>query len=622
MLPRWAFGCISICTSATVAYGGGWSLPSAPHFLQLQRNNGSPLYGNPPSQGQVTYARTTTQPHIQKRARYLPSLLNARGGDAAAEDDNDDSITVTASESDGSEEDVDNDKDDGKNAMQELRKKWSDTPAVPSIAWPVTDMMDDISTEGTLGAFDTEPVLQKATPKDGPTKAIIIMDGFCPYHGQYLAHTARHAHGAAVIHVLSDFVTRFLYQVQGQTDHLSSRLTDLNKGEEVEAWSSLLPPSFEICGIYCESDSGLEDAEKLGVALGLYPRCHDGVNVARRDKFLMNQVVSDSGLDVVKQKQCSSLDEVEIFTKELGLGEEEKGETLVVVKPLRGVASDDVHLCSDLPSVRRAFTKIHQSQVFGSSTAEKHEQVLIQEFATGVEYAVDVVCRDGERKAAPVWKYDKRAVNGAPFVYFSTQLVSASEGDVEKEVCNYIFNALDALGCTWGLSHVEVIAEKSPDTGKIRVRLVEVNCRQHNTDFMPLANACVGYNALDMVLAAHLGEWSDDVNTSQELPELLWDSIPALPTTRAFGAIVHFVSHVEGRISNIRYNILEEMSDLSSVVDMHIYPQFLEVGNEIDKTIDIRSDTGWAHIMNDDEEEFRRDYDRLVELEEEMFEVE
>ena len=265
----------------------------------------------------------------------------------------------------------------------------------------------------------------------------------------------------------------------------------------------------------------------------------------------MNQIVSEKGgLDVVKQKKCQTLEEAEDFARGLGLGEEEGGETtLVVAKPLRGVASDDVHLCSDLPSLRKAFTKIHHSHIFGSSIAARHEQVLLQEFATGVEYAADVVCRDGERKVAALWRYDKRAVNGAPFVYFSTRLVSAEKGRVEEAVCNYVFSALDALGVRWGLSHVEVIAEEGE--GKTRVRLVEVNCRQHNTDFLPLTNACVGYNALDMVLAAFLGDKGGD-DSSQGVE---WENIQALPTIRAHGAIVHFVSHVVGRISVVAVNM-------------------------------------------------------------------
>jgi hypothetical protein len=319
---------------------------------------------------------------------------------------------------------------------------------------------------------------------------------------------------------------------------------------------------------------------------------------------------------------------------------------MVVLKPLRGVASDDVHLCTNLSSLRKAFTKIYHSPIFGSPTAAKHEEVLVQEFATGTEYAVDVVCRDGEKKVAALWKYDKRAVNGAPFVYFATQIVGAvgehgsTEGkEVEQAVCNYVFKALDALGIRWGMNHVECIVEKiaagnnRPET--IRVRLVEVNCRQHNTDFRPLTNAVIGYNALDMILAAYLGDDSKrgskderEQNDGHQYPietdhlRLQWDSLPILPSTLAHGAIVHFVSFVEGKIARVRYDILTEMEDLDSVMDLDVYPQFLQVGNEIQKTVDIRTDTGWAHLMNDDEEKFRSDYERLVELMKYMFEVE
>ncbi len=126
-----------------------------------------------------------------------------------------------------------------------------------------------------------------------------------------------------------------------------------------------------------------------------------------------------------------------------------------------------------------------------------------------------------------------------------------------------------------------------------------------------------------MVLAAHLGG-DEHYNYPHEMVRfrLAWDSVPTMPSIRAKGAILHFVSYVEGKISRIRHDVLEEIEGLDSVMDMHVYPQFLEEGNEISKTVDIRSDTGWAHLMNDDEIAFRHDYDRIVELMKDMFEVE
>jgi hypothetical protein len=594
----------------------------------------------------ASFSGRSLTPAHQPRERHLSprrisslaaqAALQIRGGSNNEHTENINSTTLTDGDGD------DDSTSDSDNEMQSLRGQWSTyTPAVPSIEWPFRDTI--LRQGDALPDFDDQSNKHKATaaPKQHTkTKAIILMDGFCPYHGQYIAKAAHHLYGAAVIHVISDFCTRYLYQVERHTDHLSSRMPDLSNGDEVAAWMSLIPSSLDVCGLYCESDSGLEDAEKLGVALGLYPRCHDGVNAARRDKFLMNKVVSSAGLDVVKQKSCQTLEEAEEFAKDLGLnGDEtevvkadENNVPLVVVKPHRGVASDDVHLCSNMKSLRQAFAKIHSSPVFGSSTAARHQSVLVQEFARGTEYAVDVVCRDGERKVAALWKYDKRAVNDAPFVYFATQLVPAasnddkgSNKDVEEAVCNYVFNALNALDIRWGVSHVEVIVTKNAETG-FQVRLVEINCRQHNTDFMPLTNACIGYNALDMVLAAYLGE-NEESKSFHSYPEeashlrLPWDSLPALPSTRAHGAIIHFVSYVSGKISRINYDVLDQMEELPSVMDMHVYPHFLEEGNEIEKTVDIRSDTGWAHVMNDDEEEFQRDVARLIELQKEMFDV-
>lgn len=51
---------------------------------------------------------------------------------------------------------------------------------------------------------------------------------------------------------------------------------------------------------------------------------------------------------------------------------------------------------------------------------------------------------------------------------------------------------------------------------------------------------------------------------------------------------MHFVSFVEGVISKVRIDVLNQMEELESVMDMEVYPQFMEIGNPIQKTIDIR----------------------------------
>lgn len=237
---------------------------------------------------------------------------------------------------------------------------------------------------------------------------------------------------------------------------------------------------------------------------------------------------------------------------------------------------------------------------------------LIQEFASGTEYAVDIVSKNGEHKVAALWCYDKRAWNDAPFVYFATELVDA-QSEAGKAVCEYAMKTLDALGVKWGMSHNEFIVDnKGP-------RLVEVNCRQHNTDFAPLTTACIGYNALDMLLSSYLGDLPNLPAETQNL-RLLWDKVPKTPTPDLHGAVVHLVCSVEGKIGAVNEKVLEEIQNLPSVRAMEIYEQFSK-GRTVKRTVDIRSDCGWVHMIHDDEWQFKEDYDKIVELQKDMFEV-
>mmetsp|Transcript_4468 Transcript_4468/g.6776 ORF Transcript_4468/g.6776 Transcript_4468/m.6776 type:complete len:131 (+) Transcript_4468:441-833(+) len=125
---------------------------------------------------------------------------------------------------------------------------------------------------------------------------------------------------------------------------------------------------------------------------------------------------------------------------------------------------------------------------------------------------------------------------------------------------------------------------------------------------------------MDMLLAAYLGDLPNLPPEGQE-SRLDWDELPDYPTTRALGAIVHLVCHVEGSLAEVNEEALQEIYEMESVMGMEVYEKFLDVGNNIEKTVDIRSDSGWVHLANDDAEQFQRDYNRIVELMPQMFSV-
>ena len=439
-----------------------------------------------------------------------------------------------------------------------------------------------------------------------PKFGLILMDSFCPYHGEFLAQRAKIVYNAGVVQVLSGYMTEGIYRDKGIIDHFSSRIPSVNKEME---WANDIP--FEILNIYCESDAGLPSAERLGVSLGL--KRSDGIDPARRNKFLMNVAAEAFGLLTVSQKMCATLHEALAFSANLGINDKQNSNRCVV-KPVRGVASESVFLCDSLSDVKDAFIEIMGKTVYGSPH-RFHDKVLLQEFATGTEYAVDIVSRDGEHKVAALWKYDKHPVNDAPFVYHATILVDANTSSEGMVACQYAMAALNAVDFKWGLSHVEVMIDS-----KLVGKLIEINCRQHNADFVPITTACIGYNALDMLLSAYFHNIPESELPPDTIDERLeWNILPVFPSLRALGAIVHLVCHVEGTVVKIRG--LDEIEELSSVQILNLYPGF-SVGEYIEKTIDIRSDCGFAHLINTDIEKFLDDYERILEIMPKMFIVE
>ncbi|CAN0280125.1 unnamed protein product, partial [Phaeothamnion confervicola] len=289
-----------------------------------------------------------------------------------------------------------------------------------------------------------------------PTGAVLIVDPMCSYLGGYVSRRAQER-GFASVQVLSD--------------HL---LSHLDAGNDLEpfgapppggeaAWAAALP--FPVVGVLCESDAGLETAERLRSQL-LCGGGGRGVSAARRDKFLMGEAVRRAGLAAVRQVKTGRWEEAELFLRSLvpadaddaaagnGNGNDETGKSKpnavaaaaaknvgadadaavadvrAVVKPPRGCASGDVFLCEGLADARRRFTDLIGTAKYGSP-GEINDQALIQEYLRGTEYVVDTMSRAGKHKARKgmnvmaVWRYDKRPINGAPFVYYCTELRSS-----------------------------------------------------------------------------------------------------------------------------------------------------------------------------------------------------
>ena len=520
-------------------------------------------------------------------------------------------------------------------------------------------MLWGMATSGRGGAFKSN-----IEEKESTHRVLVLMDVFCDFHGLYLTDMARAVYGVRCVHVLSEYMANFFLSKEeerrkklGVDEEFGDGMPPMpplpprmpSSPEEAIAWRRDLVEKLledqksigknykdvEIKGLICESDPGLDDAESLSSWLNVTN--HNGFNEARRNKFMTISTLASNGIPTVQQKLCNSVDEAEEFARDQFSN---CNADVVVVKPVRGCASDDVFLCRDIDSVRVAYEKIKGSTVLGSPT-QTHNSVLIQEYAAGQEYAIDTVSKNGKLKIAAVWKYDKRpqppTVGQEPEadddenrkhrqVYYATKLYDDDVGSLHDEdaepllpmIYKYLDECLNALDIRWGITHSELIITADGP------RLVEVNCRQHNMDFVPLTDHAVGYNLYELLLAAYFGDENDneddpDVDKDARVD---WNLIPDFPSTRMNAAMIHLVNDKKGTLKRLNEDALYEIQSMQSVFDLQVYPDFLEPGvSVIEPTIDIKSDAGWIQMIHPNPEVFQRDYDRIMELMPTIFEV-
>jgi predicted ATP-grasp superfamily ATP-dependent carboligase len=449
-------------------------------------------------------------------------------------------------------------------------------------------------------AFDNDGDDDDDTPMI--QRVLVLMDGTCPYHSGYMVARALDIPGVAVVRVLSDYLSGFLRQQGTVDDTTLDSMTCPCTPEEAALWKAKLgSPMVQIVGVYCESDSGLEQAERLRELLNVACRDEPSVLAARRHKHLMYEVAASAGLTVPTTKLCHSCPEAVKFAEQLLSEDDEDQQPYVIVKPFRGVASESVRLCSNKKDVEEAWTEITSSSVFGA--VGKHSSVLVQEFVRGTEYACDIVSREGHHKVVAVWRYIKKPANGASFCYFKTELIDAAMDPNVEQVCEFAIQTLNALGVKWGISHNEVIVTNSGAP-----TLIEINHRQHNMDFCPLTMACIGYNAFDVALVAYL------------LTEDEWAEIPERPVLRAYGCMVHLVNYARGKLCSV--NHLDVFDELDSVLAWEVYDDFKTIGSEIQPTVDIRTDAGWIQLISENGDDLARDYETIEGLMPTMFEAE
>ncbi|KAJ1622555.1 ATP-grasp domain-containing protein [Pavlovales sp. CCMP2436] len=355
---------------------------------------------------------------------------------------------------------------------------------------------------------------------------------------------------------------------------------------EVTAQALLALP-YAIEAILCGSEPGVNLSDALSFHMGLRG---NGTALAhvRRNKFNQSEAVRDTGMRAVRQVLAKSVAEAAAFLPQLG---SDVASFRAIVKPVESAGSEDVKLC-----VSHAEVFAHLTAVLGTRNAlgQDNDAVLVQEFLLGVEYIVDCVTKDGVHKCCAVWAYDKRPVNGAPFIYFGQRPLSVADPIVRKVIV-YTLGVLDALGISNGATHSEMIVDAA--TGE--PCLVECNCRTHggNGEWVPVVEALLGYSQVSALLDAFLHPAA-------------FDALPAEPQPlRGSGMLVFLPNYRAGKLlAAPGLELLQGLrSHARSALEVHI-------GSDIVKTINVFTELGIAVLLHELAEVVEADYKLLHEL--------
>lgn len=318
----------------------------------------------------------------------------------------------------------------------------------------------------------------------------------------------------------------------------------------------------------------------------------DRVNVpelaaARRNKYLSHQAVAAHGLDIIKQTYAADHAEIAAWIEREGLAGRD-----LVVKPATSAGTDGVGFALG--------GKGWQDLVDGLlGTVNRYgavnDKVLVQEYITGMEYAIDTVSYDGRHSLTDITRYRKVQNANGWAIYDNVEWLPY-DLDEYGHVLDYTFGCLDAVGFRYWAAHTEVM-----DT-EHGMRLVEINPRPAGA-MKPLCSE-----------VATAGE-SSQVSRIVDICAGRGPGLPPGFTLHQRVMAVFLIAETSGVVRNAE--IFDRARDLPS----YNRPVFLvRTGDRVEATTDLVSSMTMGYILlaHDDVEQVYADREAIRALEKEL----
>lgn len=316
----------------------------------------------------------------------------------------------------------------------------------------------------------------------------------------------------------------------------------------------------------------------------------DRVNVldlagARHDKYLSHLAVAAHGLPILRQACSADADAIAAWLDRAGLADHD-----LVVKPATSAGTDGVGFAPR----GRGWRELHAGLLgkvnrYGAI----NERVLVQEYVTGVEFAIDTVSYAGHHSVTDLLRYRKVHNEHGMAIYDSVEWVPYDRAQF-GELLDYGLAALDAVGLRYWAAHTEVMQTADGP------RLVEINPRPAGAMNPIVTEIATGTSQVTRIVDICAGQGAD-------LP----DGFTLLQPVMA----VFLIAHTSGTVRNAE--IFDRARDLPSY---HSPVALVHNGDRVEATTDLVSSMtmGYIILAHDDVEQVYADREAIRALEREL----
>lgn len=200
----------------------------------------------------------------------------------------------------------------------------------------------------------------------------------------------------------------------------------------------------------------------------------------------------------------------------------------------------------------------------------------------------------------------------SPFVCQSTELVACGD-DEARAVCGHCFDVLNALPIRLGPTHSVIrMTSEGP-------RLMRFRPYWHSTfGSLVVTKGCLGSDVVTSSLDASFFPGTPQSMLPRSCRQTYGstDKFTGMPSSmRAFGLVFHLCSLHAGIVTGVQ---LDAVRGLSTVTD--ICPAY-QIGDQMLRTVDESTHSGHVVMMSDDPVLLQADYQRLLEMQHHIFQV-